>query len=588
MRTQWFAWIAAQEEGDAELGRTKAEEILKSAQRYGLRRMTDLALAATVYGRQKLRLGKLETAREAFDTAIRLDPDLPEVRWNRLALALAARKFGDAPREVTAGMRATLADASSRRITFGRGNVLLATTGAALGAVLALMVVFGGLHRLRHDAGELAGRFLPSSARAVAGVTLLLAPLLLSFDVLWLLLFLWVLAFGYAGGWQKIGSTLGLLLALPLLPVLDRTAYTFDLDASPVIRAAEAVSEARYDQQVLESLEAAKNILPDDVDIRFLLGRLYQLYGQNDRAIAEYGAGAEIAPSDSRCLVNRGAIRFLDGDYGSALEDFREALKRDARNVAARFNLSLVLAETFQTTEAGLALAEARAIDPRAVQRYQDSPKIVKVVTLDLARDEARRKASELAADPRGRRLPGQFRSYRFGDVLLIPLFWGVLAAVGAAFALDAWRGRGRGYAQECQKCARTFCRLCKPPGESALLCSQCVHVYLRKDGVAIETKLQKVEEVRRRKGLSDRLRLVSNLVLPGSAAFAAGHPFRALVALALYFLGLAGAFLPGVLGTTPRPGDTPGHIAFVLFLVVAAVGWVAGQLAARRSAAVA
>jgi NAD(P)-dependent dehydrogenase (short-subunit alcohol dehydrogenase family) len=60
---------------------------------------------------------------------------------------------------------------------------------------------------------------------------------------------------------------------------------------------------------------------------------------------------------------------------------------------------------------------------------------------------------------------------------------------------------------------------------KSAMLCSQCVHVYLRKDGVSIETKLQKVEEVKKRRSFADRLRVVLNLVLPGAQPSSTGPP---------------------------------------------------------------
>ena len=177
----------------------------------------------------------------------------------------------------------------------------------------------------------------------------------------------------------------------------------------------------------------------------------------------------------------------------------------------------------------------------------------MKVVSQDYPVEAAKEKSVSLETDPRGRRLLGHFRGFSLLHAWSTPLLIGIFLAVPAALVLDRYRLRGRGYASECQKCGRTFCRLCKPPGESALLCSQCIHVYLKKDGVAIETKLQKLEDVKRRKSAEEKAGVVLNLLLPGSSAFVDS---RVLVGMAAFFFcaaGVIGAPLAGVAGVVPR-----------------------------------
>ena len=597
MRGHWFAWLGALEEGDAPLARAKVDEILKHSQKIEIRRMTDLSLSATLFGRRQLAAGKREIAREAFTAAMRLDPDLPDPRWARLSLAISARSFKDFVPELLGALRATFADSESRRIVLVRLVLifLLTACAAALASLLVSLVQYGP--RLVHDLKEAADGLLHGRVPSVAVAAFLVLPLLLSLDVLWLALFLFVLLFGYASLGQKLATSLALVLAILLLPALDRVAYDLAVTSSPILRAAEALEESRYDQRVLDGLEAAKNILPDDVDIRFLLGRLYQSLGQNDRAIAEYTTGSHVAPRDIRCLVNRGNIRFVDGDLGSAQEDYQEALKRDGRSIAARYNLALLYAETFRTIEAAQVIQEARALDARAVQSFQETPTLVKVVSLGYTPEEARAKVEAMEQDNRTRRLLGQHRGYRLGDGLGIPrlpkgsvpgnigipFFWAVLVAIGGAIFLDRRRGLGRGYASECQKCGRAFCRLCKPPGESALLCSQCVHVYLKKDGVAIETKLHKLEDVRRRRTFEDRVRLILNTLLPGSAAFLDSRLLPAIVAFGLFAYGLLAVLLRDALATLPRPTLGAGTPGIVFWLLVALAGWITGLVTSTR-----
>ena len=582
IRGHWFAWLGAGEEADTLVARAKIDEILKYAQQIGIRRLSDLALSATLQGRRQLRAGKPENARESFEAAIRLDPDLPEARWGYLSLAIADRSWGKLPIRFLSALQATAQDAEARRVTGERLVSLVALTAAVVGAALVLVLVLVNARAFYHDLWELSGHTFRGISQHIAALALFFAPLLLSLDILWLLLFLFVFEWGYAPRLQRLFTMVGLVAMLPLLPVIDRVSYSLALDASPILRGAEALAESRYDQRVLDNVEAVKNLLPEDPDVRFLLGRLYQALGQNDRAITEYSLGSQLSAQESRCLVNRGNIHFVDGDFGSAQEDFQEALKRDPKNIAARYNLSLVYAETFRTVDAAQTLQEVRALDARLLQRYQEAPTNVKVVSLGYSVEDAQKKIRALESDPRSRRLLGHFRSYRFADVFMIPLVPAAVLALGAAFFIDRRRRSGRGYSLECQKCGRTYCRLCKPPGQSDALCSQCVHVYLKKDGVAIETTLQKVEEVKRRRILEVRFRIVLNALIPGSAAFRDARPAIALVALSLFVLGLVAAFARDRFGVIPRPEAVPTLGITLAWLGVALTGWILGQVSGR------
>ncbi|MEO6323444.1 MAG: tetratricopeptide repeat protein, partial [Thermoanaerobaculia bacterium] len=582
IRGHWFAWLGAQEEGDTLVARAKIEEILKYAQQIGIRRLSDLALSATLQGRRELLAGKPEKARESFEAAIRLDPDLPEARWGYLSVGMANRRWGKLPGRFIAALRATAQDAEARRVTTARLISMFTLTAALVGAALVLVLILSNARTYYHDLWELSGHTVRGLSQHVAAIALFFAPLLVSLDVLWFMLVLFVFEWGYAPRRQRFITAAGLLAMLPLLPVADRMSYTLALDASPILRGAEALAESRYDQRVLDNVEAVKNLLPEDADVRFLLGRLYQALGQNDRAVTEYSVGSQVSSRESRCLVNRGNIHFVDGDFGSAQEDFQEALKREPKNIAARYNLSLVYAETFRTVDAAQTLQEVRALDARSLQRYQEAPTSVKVVSQSYSMEDASRKIKELETDSRSRRLLGHFRSYRFGDAFKIPLIAATVLALFGAYFLDRKRQSGRGYSMECQKCGRTYCRLCKPPGQSDSLCSQCVHVYLKKDGVAIETTMQKVEEVKRRRIVEDRFRILLNLCIPGSAAFRDSRPVIALVALSLFVLGLVAAFVRDRFGVIPRPEAVPALGITLVWLGVAMTGWIIGQVTGR------
>lgn len=583
VRGQWFAWLAAHEEGDPLLAAQKVEEIVKHAGKIGLRRLTDLSLAATLMARGELAQGNAEKARWALDAAVRLDPQLPEARWSRVALALSADRLA-VPRELAGALRVSLVDREGRRLFLVRAGLLAVLTLAAVGVAFLVLLAAGAARRLHHDLRELVGRRVRRPADGVLAVAVFLLPLFLTLDVGWLLLWLFVLSFGYAERnvrWAALGGLVPLVL---VAPALDRAGGVLALSASPVLRGAEALEERRYDQRVLDDLEAVKTLFPEDADLRFLLGCLYQQLGQNDRAVAEFTVAAQVSPVEVRALVNRGNIRFVDGDFGAAQEDFQEALRRDPRDVRARYNLSLVYGETFRTVEAQEKLSEARALDNALVTRFLDSPTLVKVVSIAYTPEEARDKVRVLQRDPRSRRVLGHFHVGSDAGSWAVPPAVAVPFVVAAAFLLDRRRRAGRNYALACQKCGRTFCRLCKPAGESPVLCSQCIHVYMKKDGVSIETKLQKVEEVRRRQGAEERLRRTLNVLLPGAELFLAGRVGRAAAILVPFLLGVVAALLRHGLGISPRPGAGPLVAGTIFWALLALAAWAWGQVSARKA----
>ncbi len=584
IRGSWFGWTAAHEDGDSEFARAKLEEILTHARKIGISRLSDLSLAATITGKNELTAGRLEQARISLEAATLLDPNLPEARWGNVSLATSSGRWAEVPGKVLGAVRADVADRETRRILLSRLLLLASFTIAAVGASILAFSVFSHSGRYFHDLKELATSWRTGAAAPVVAAGLFLAPLLLSFDPLWWALALAVFAFGYASRFERVVVAAAFLSLVPLFPVVDRVGEWLGITASPILRGAEALEESRYDQRVLDDLEAVKNVVPGDADIAFLLGCLYQSLGQNDRAVSEFTAAAA-SPGETRALVNRGNIRFVDGDFGSAQEDFQEALRRNPSDVAARYNLSLVYAETFRTIEAARALKEARALDARLVQRFQDRASLVKVAAIEFTPEDARMKVDAMERDPRSRRLLGHFRAGQSVGVWGMPFVWGLLLAPAAALALDAFRLRGRGYALACQKCGRTYCARCKPRGENIGLCSQCIHVYLKKDGVSIETKMLKVEEVKRHRALLGRFRAAMNFVLPGTSPFFEGRPGYAVLTLTLFFLGLFTAFGWTSVVSSPRPGmPAPALLSFVLPFLVAVYGWALAQVPARKA----
>ncbi|MGZ8797253.1 MAG: hypothetical protein ACXW2F_07895, partial [Thermoanaerobaculia bacterium] len=157
----------------------------------------------------------------------------------------------------------------------------------------------------------------------------------------------------------------------------------------------------------------------------------------------------------------------------------------------------------------------------------------------------------------------------------LNPVTLGALASV--LFAVIIWTSRrGRGFAGSCIKCGRTFCHRCKSGRESTTYCTQCIHIYLKRDGVALATKRAKLDEVSDHiAGMQRRNRLFATF-LPGSAQVLEGRAQAGVIGMLLFFIFVATAVLTGRLAPALGPVALTAQLAVrSLAIALAVITWL-------------
>src|SRR5262249_31265039 len=154
------------------------------------------------------------------------------------------------------------------------------------------------------------------------------------------------------------------------------------------------------------------------------------------------------------------------------------------------------------------------------------------------------------------------------GVGLLLALF---LPALGVAPRSAA--------ARRCLRCGRPFCRRCRVRSKDPDHCSQCVHLYVLRDGVAPSVKSKKLDEIvryRRRVWIGERL---LSLPLPGSGHVLGGRPWLGALLLTGWCCVWLGFVLRGML-LVPSEAITTSGTGTVAGLGVLGLGvWLVGNL---------
>jgi tetratricopeptide (TPR) repeat protein len=384
------------------------------------------------------------------------------------------RRFGEVLAAVPSTVTNLFSSSESRLSLLSSSAlaVLGALVAAAAGAILALFLRH--LRRIWHDSKETATRFFGPLVGAPAGFLLLALPLFLTLGPVWLLLYWGVLAWAYSARGERRVVAFSLVV-LGLVPIAVETVARENLlRRSPLYLAAVDLAERRHDSSVEDGLASLAAAYPDQPDAWFLLARYAERAGDNARAVAAYGRAIQADPGDYRSCVNRGNVRFLEGDYAQAINDYEEAARRAPRSAEAFYNLSVARSEIYDFKGQEAARARALQISRRDVDAWSSSPPLTRVVPaayrVATARERARawnsREGGPLSAGKRPVAL----------EIALSPLSLAPWGALVVAVIFGAIRSRV-GVASECSRCGRAFCRRCKRYGGPVQFCARCARI---------------------------------------------------------------------------------------------------------------
>ncbi len=164
----------------------------------------------------------------------------------------------------------------------------------------------------------------------------------------------------------------------------------------------------------------------------------------------------------------------------------------------------------------------------------------------------------------------------------------GSLAGAAGILALFLLPGLGLsqrgGAARRCRRCGRPFCRRCRVGTKDPDHCSQCVHLYILRDGLAPVIKSRKMDEVtryRKRVWIGERL---LSLPLPGSGHVLGGRPCLGALLLVSWIGAWLGILLHGRMLVAPDAITASAVATSLLLGSLALVVWLVGNLSAHEA----
>jgi tetratricopeptide (TPR) repeat protein len=580
-RSSWFELLSALQENDSRTATAALDTMRKAARAAGVRRLSSYSRAA-LHEARKAEAARAPHAGLAYDVAATLDESSFDAAASRIGFLMRRGRLRDAGSRIPAAV-ATVFEIAETRLAFFSSLVLaLAITLTLTAVVIVLGLFLTHFRRLWHDLREISGRPFGQKAAAPLAVGLLVLPLLFALGPMWLLLYWGVIAYAYSEKGERalLAAALVALGAVPLL--VDVVARENLVRRSPLYFAAVDLDERRDDSSVEEQLASIVSAFPEQSDAWFLIGMYAERAGDYTRALTAYSRAIEADPTEYRALVNRGNVRFIEGDYAAAIGDYEEAARRAPEAAEAYYNLSVARSEIYDFKGQEQARARALQISRRDVDNWSSHPPLARVVPAAYRLSIARERSEKWVRrpDPRHAVAPTPVLDLLRSPWCLAP--WGALIL---ALIFRAIRMR-RGFAIECSRCGRAFCRFCKRHGGPASLCGRCVRLYSRKDEVAQDLREADRLESEKRARSRRRIIRVTSLIAPGIHQFFASRPFVATALLLLFFLAATLALGgPWVFELRPLAPSRDVLAARLALAVAALLLWLFANVRAWRPA---
>jgi tetratricopeptide (TPR) repeat protein len=585
-RDLWPQAAAAGREADLEQARQRVQTLLATGRVYGIQTYPQYAAGAAALASEQRDAPDVQ--KWAAAAAAQLDGTSPAVAFSEADRAARESGWGAAIPIALRGFGRAFSDYRTNLLSRADLFIVAALAIAVTAVFLAISLFIRYGRSMGHDFREMLSTRFSGGSVSVLAFALLFLPLFLWLGPMWLVFYWFAIFFPYANVAERIGVVVLLLLTALLPLTMDYTASRIAGVESPVVLAALSSENQSYQPEALRRLQELIAVVPDNATLQLLAGNMQSFEGNDEQATQHYRRAIELRPGYAGAHVNLGNLFFQDNEFQAAITEYEKAQQADPKLAIAFYNASVAAGETYKFDEQKEMLARAREASSSLVERVTRTPPPQKIVMYNPPLREAWAINRDVAKVPAARAQFGSYAGFDPVRSVVNPITIGALLSLLLGLAL--WTRRRRvGLANACIKCGRTFCYRCKSARESTTYCTQCIHIYLKRDGVSLDTKRKKLEEVTdHQTGVTRRNRVFATF-LPGAAQMMEGRTVSGILGTFVFALFVSMAVLVGRLAPALGPaGDVAQMLVRIGAITVAVIVWLVLSLPVyrRRSAA--
>jgi tetratricopeptide (TPR) repeat protein len=459
-----------------------------------------------------------------YNAAVALNPADADAYYGQ-ARAHMAQGIGHYPKAISltiAGFLAPRFSLGGKIYLYSKFILILLLTLVAISIVFAIVLLVKYNRALRHDAEERLK--MSATASNLVVWILIFLPVLLFLGPLWLVPF-WLALFAAYGSWRERALALFCLAVFVVgFPLYAAVAKYVGGTSDTLVASYMNAINAGPNPKIVSDFEKYVNQHPADRDARIMLAYLYKNNEMYEEASDVLQRMILDAPDDSRAPNNLAVISFSQGETEYAVRLTLKAAQISPRNAIYKYNLSRMFRAKFNFEESKKFLDEAKAADPLLFRNGDPSSPQVLLDAIPSA-VYVRSKLQTQLGDP--------LKLFKTPFSIIAA----VLFVVGLILCLLI---REEFHAHRCIKCGQAFCRKCQTSDRSYGFCIQCLHIFVKKDGVSPASRKEKMGQIDRYSTSQRWFRFIISILVPGSSDLYEGRLKSGLSAMFVWFLFLS------------------------------------------------
>jgi tetratricopeptide (TPR) repeat protein len=521
----WFSREKFLQIGEGEKARIQLNLLWEKQMEKGIRNLPTYGEVLVREARRDIGNGKLVEAQEILSIARKLAPETLPAYFAAASLTLKREFWNllEGGREIGKGAKAV--GRSFRLQSWVAANLFFT---ASLGLLIYFAVVIGimlmrNAGRIAHDIAEGFPRALSTGVRRVLGWLVFFLPLLVALPAWWWFILAGVALWPYVERLPRAILVLAMIFLFTLPWQVELASSLLSFHRQTFLDKVVKIREGHWTARDYEAVREMTGSRASDPLVHFVTGLAAKRLGRFEEARSAYDQALELSPRDAAIWNNLGNLALTGKEVDEAIGSYTRAIELDPGLFAPHYNLSLAYREKFLFPEGEKQSRQAVAIDPEANTYYtsiagqhynrytvDELPSLREIWKMALQKNKWQKATADHLWMSGLFLVPRQIWPYFLGCALLFGILLG---------AYRMYRGPARG----CGACGRTFCPRCSGSA-SGSLCSQCHHIFVRKQGVEARVKIRKMTDIQRRQKLIVFRRFLLALIVPGGGHLSAGR----------------------------------------------------------------